>query len=187
MKQSKLLWLLVLPSLLATTFFFLKLNGIYLVIWPALMDILRKMYLTSEISTLFFKFSIIIILFVTFLLLTWIVFSYINKRKRTGNILLALLVLIISLNYTFRTISTTKQKKINNITNSAKSVVDDLVKKNPILSDELCKTVRILKKIDDNTYKAIATMESETEYLIEIEDLGEYIQVRLLPSIDITN
>ncbi len=185
MKKSKILWFVAFPILVTAAIYLLGLKKIYYYLWPALIKFLNKLIiefgLTQQIANIFG----IIVLFLTLLLLSSIVYSYLNKRKKAGNILLIIAIILIALNYTLSIVSTTKANKLNDIAYSAKSIVEDLVDKNPLLQDEGCKKVKILKKVGDNTYKAIATMESDTEYLIEIEDLGEYIQVRILPSIDI--
>ncbi len=68
---------------------------------------------------------------------------------------------------------------------SAKNVVEDLVIKNPYLVDEKCLEVKILNKITRNKYKGIAKMESQRQYLIEIEHLNDYVFVEIIPTIDI--
>jgi hypothetical protein len=169
-----------MPLGLAIIFGIFKIYIVNKLVWSGIMinifDLMPDIgFQVKRIIALSLQFVFLVFLFA-------LVFNLINKNKAKIKVWAIVIVVLIASNFGLKSVAMAKMQKQEDLCYSAKGVVENLVMKNPYLKNERCLKVKILSKIDKKKYKAIAKMESDTEYLIEIEDLNDYVQVQIIPT-----
>ena len=189
MKKSKLLWFIVLPIVLGTILSLIKFDYLIWYLIPFFKELMFDLYIKmtyhsgiDAVSYIMAFLNIFVLIFISV-----IVYNLIFAKKKKAVNWLVVLLLIVILNHSGSYFWNVKKENQIALIDSAKKVVTEIVNENPILPDENCTTIKIIDKVDKGVYRAMATMESKTQYYIQIEDLKGYVHVEIIPAFKVTD